>query len=235
MTDEARLAFRPRRGTQRAEPGDVALGLSVARDGLLYVPDTAEPGAPVMVLLHGAGGSGRRELRAVVAAADRYGVVIVAPDSRGATWDVIVAGGFGDDPPFIDRALDAAADRCDADFGHLAAAGISDGASYALSLGLSNGDLFEAVLAFSPGFLSPGTLIGRPRVFVSHGTEDTVLPIDVCSRRIVPALRTAGYEVAFREFEGGHTVPPSVADDGVGWWVKGPAEGDAGESVRSRD
>jgi len=215
-----RLAFRARRGAGPApEVGDVPLGLEPARDGLLYVPETAEPGGPVMVLFHGAGGSARRELRFIVAAADRYGVVVVAPDSRAVTWDVIVLGGFASDVAFVDRALDAAVGRCDADFTHLAAAGVSDGASYALSLGLANGDIFEAVLAFSPGFVHPAPLVGTPRVFVSHGTSDPVLPIDSCGRPIAAALVKAGYEVVFREFDGGHTVPPAVADEGVRWWL----------------
>ena len=214
-----RLAFRPRPGTGEGEPGDAPLGLEAGRDGLLYIPDTATAGAPVLVFFHGAGGSGRRELRVVVAAADRYGVVVVAPDSRGPTWDVIVAGGFADDPPFIDRALDAAAARCDADFGRLAAGGVSDGASYALSIGLTNGDVFGALIAFSPGFLTPGVLVGRPPVYVSHGISDPILPIDGTSRRLVPALRNAGYDVTYREFDGGHTVPPTVADEGLRWWV----------------
>ena len=214
-----RLTFRARRGETRSPSGDFPLGVEAGWDGVLYVPDTAEPGAPVMVLFHGAGGSGRRELRAVVAAADRYGVVVVAPDSRAVTWDIIVLGGFGNDPAFIDRALSAAADRCDADFGRVAAAGISDGASYALSLGLGNGDVFEAVLAFSPGFVHPVHPAGRPRVFVSHGVADTVLPIDACGRAVVGLLRQAGYDVTFREFDGGHTLPPVVADQAVAWWL----------------
>jgi len=216
---DGRLAFRGGRGTTRGEPGDAPLDLSPGRDGLLYVPDSAEPGAPVMVFFHGAGGSGRRELRAIVAAADRYGVVVVLPDSRGPTWDVIVAGGFADDPPFIDRALARAAERCDADFGRLAAGGVSDGASYALSIGLTNGDVFGAVVAFSPGFLAPGELVGRPPVFISHGTEDPILPIDACSRQIVTLLGAAEYPVTYREFAGGHTVPPAIADEGLAWWL----------------
>jgi phospholipase/carboxylesterase len=193
------------------------------RDGLLYVPDTAVAGGPALVFFHGAGGTGRRELRVVMAAADRYGVVVLAPDSRGPTWDVIVAGGFAGDPPFIDRALDAATGRCDADFGRLAAGGVSDGASYALSIGLTNGDLFEAVIAFSPGFLAVAELVGRPPVFVSHGVADPILPIDGCSRRIVPLLEEAGYDVTYREFDGGHTVPPTISDEAIRWWVGSPA------------
>jgi len=215
-----RLAFRPRRGTGEPEPGDWPLGLEPVRDGVLYVPETAERGAPVMLLFHGAGGSGRRELRAVVGAADRYGVVVVAPDSRAVTWDVIVLGGFASDVPSVDRALDAVADRTDADLTNLAVAGISDGASYALSLGLANGDLFSAVIAFSPGFVHRVATVGTPRVFVSHGVADTVLPIDRCGRAVVALLREGGYDVTFREFDGGHTVPPAVADEAVRWWLQ---------------
>jgi phospholipase/carboxylesterase len=212
----ARLRFRPRpaRPSPRGHDGgrDEALGLGEDRDGLLYVPDTAEPGAPVLVFLHGASGSGRRHLRAVLAAADRYGVVLVAPDSRHpATWDLIAEGRFGPDVAFLDRVLDAVADGpdLDVDLDRLAVGGVSDGASYALAL--------------SPGFLVVPAPIGRPRVFVSHGNADPVLPIDACSRSFVPALREAGYDVRFDEFEGGHTVPPPVSDGAVRWWLGAPA------------
>ena len=32
-------------------------------------------------------------------------------------------------------------------------------------------------------------------------------------------LRQAGYVVQLDLFDGGHTVPPPVADAGVGWWL----------------
>jgi phospholipase/carboxylesterase len=224
----ARLRFRPRRAAGAGSgPGadggwEEPLGLGVERDGLVYVPDTAESGAPVLVFLHGATGSGRGHLRAVLAAADRYGVVLVAPDSRHPmTWDLIAEGRFGPDVAFLDEALDAVATRpgLDVDLGRLAVGGVSDGASYALALGLCNGDVFPTVLAFSPGFLVAPDLVGRPRLFVSHGTDDRVLPIDSCSRSFVPELVAAGYEVRYDEFDGGHTVPAPVSDRAVGWWV----------------
>lgn len=203
------------------------LGVGDDRDGLLYVPDTAEPGAAVLVFLHGATGSGRSHARAVLAAADRYGVVLVAPDSRNLTsWDLIADGRIGPDVAFLDRVLDGLADRIGLDVAadRLAIGGVSDGASYALTLGLSNGDLFPTVLAFSPGFLAVEEPVGRPRVFVSHGTADPVLPIDRCSRSFVPLLRGAGYDVRFDEFDGGHTVPPPVADRALAWWLDGSAD-----------
>jgi phospholipase/carboxylesterase len=162
-------------------------------------------------------------MRAVLAAVDRYGVILVAPDSRlGGTWDLIVHSRFGPDVAFLDQVLDAVVDRVDADTDRLALGGVSDGASYALSVGLSNGDVFSTVLAFSPGFLAVPETVGRPRVFVSHGTADPILPIDGCSRSFVPVLRDAGYEVMFSEFEGGHTVPPEISDQGIRWWLDRP-------------
>jgi phospholipase/carboxylesterase len=229
--EAARLRFR-RRAASPSQPGfdggrEEPLGLAVERDGLLYVPDGAEPGAPVLVFLHGATGTGRRHLRAVLAAADRYGVVLVAPDSRhSGTWDLIAERRFGPDVAFLDQVLDALVGKLDVDVdtSRLAIGGVSDGASYALALGLSNGDVFSTVLAFSPGFLVVPGAIGRPRVFVSHGTADAILPIDACSRSFVPVLRQAGYDVEYHEFDGGHTVPPPVSDAGLRWWLD--ADGD---------
>ena len=88
---------------------------------------------------------------------------------------------------------------------------------YALSLGLINGDLFRRIAAFSPGFIVHSSHHGKPEVFVSHGTADPILPIDRCSRVIVPALRRRGYEVTFREFEGGHEVPQEIAREAITW------------------
>jgi phospholipase/carboxylesterase len=222
--ERGRLSFEVRESTGEGGERDEDLGLSddTGRDGILYVPETAEANAPLMVWLHGATGSGRGHLRAVLAAADRYGVILVAPDSRHhITWDLIAQRGFGPDIAFLDRVLDAVVDRVDGDTSRMAVGGVSDGATYALSIGLSNGDVFTNVVAFSPGFLAVAQSEGQPRVFVSHGTRDEILPIDACSRTLVPHLRQAGYDVTFREFDGGHTVPPPIADEGLSWWING--------------
>src|SRR5918995_1728328 len=59
--------------------GDQPLGLDAPGDGVLYVPEPAEPGVPLLIFLHGAMGAGHAHLRAVLAAVDRYGVILVAP------------------------------------------------------------------------------------------------------------------------------------------------------------
>ena len=78
---------------------------------------------------------------------------------------------------------------------------------------------FTHVLAFSPGFLAPAERVGSPRIFVSHGTRDGWLPIERCSRRIVPQLERAGYEVRYREIDGGHVVPPEIGREAADWFT----------------
>jgi predicted esterase len=148
--------------------------------------------------------------------ADEIGLLLLAPASRRRTWDGI-RGGYGPDVACIDEALTHVFSRYAVDPLHIAAEGFSDGASYALSLGLANGDLFTHIVAFSPGFVAQGLTEGRPEIYVAHGNRDEILPVDICSHRLVPQLRAGGYEVRYREFAGGHTVPPEIARDAGGW------------------
>ncbi|MFL5578571.1 MAG: alpha/beta hydrolase [Gemmatimonadaceae bacterium] len=215
----SRLLARP--GPPRAAPppaGTSSLGLAAGRDASIHLPAgyRADSPAPLVLLLHGAGGSARGGLAPLLPFADDAGLVLLAPDSRGTTWDFL-RGAYGPDVAFIDRALAWTFARLAVDPARLAIGGFSDGASYALSLGLTNGDLFARVVAFSPCVLAPTAYRGRPRVFVSHGTSDEVLPIDACSRAIVPALRRTGYDVTYREFDGPHTVPAEIARAAVDW------------------
>ncbi len=151
--------------------------------------------------------------------ADRAGLIVLAPKSRGRSWDG-VGGAYGRDVAAIDGHLRRVFTRYAVDPRAVYIGGFSDGASYALSLGLTNGDLFKAVVAFSPGFASPVQLRRRPPIFVSHGTADPILPIDGTSRRLVPELRRNGYRVTYREFRGTHWVPPAIARAAVSWLQK---------------
>ncbi|MFN7145025.1 MAG: alpha/beta hydrolase [Myxococcota bacterium] len=213
-----RLASRVHAPRHQGSPGRVALGVTAERDTLAIVPPTYRPDhpAPLLVVLHGAGGDGRSALGLLEHVADRTGAIVLAPSSRDRTWDIIV-GHVGSDVALLDRSLAETFDRWVVDPAHVVLAGFSDGASYALTIGLANGSLFRNVLALSPGFCAPPSHDGRPRVFVSHGVNDTVLPIRTCSRRLVPQLRTQGYDVTYVEFQDGHVVPPDVIDRALGW------------------
>lgn len=184
---------------------------------LAYVPPPAVgPPWRLVLLLHGAGGSARQGLDLLLPVADEHRLLLLAPKSRAATWDLVLDG-FGSDVRRIDRVLEEILDSYPV--AGLAIGGFSDGASYALSLGLTNGDLFEELLAFSPGFAAPLVVHGQPRVFVSHGTQDAVLPVAACSRRLVPRLRALDYQVTYEEFPGGHEVPRSIVNQASSWLV----------------
>ncbi|MGY2085751.1 alpha/beta hydrolase [Blastococcus sp. SYSU DS0539] len=216
---EARPAAPP--PSDRPEPGTRPLGLASSGDPLLHVPTGTGAGRlPLVVSLHGAGGDAEAGLALLRPVADEHGLVVLAPASRGPTWDA-VGGSYGPDAELIDRALAEVFGTVPVDPGRIAVAGFSDGASYALGLGLANGELFSRIVAFSPGFVPPAARSGDPAVFVSHGVDDEVLPIDRTSRRIVPALEDDGYDVTYREFPGGHAVPPEVVREAVGWLVAG--------------
>ena len=218
------------RGRLRARPsgtgGEAPVGLRPLElggsGGYLYVPAGYRSGhpAPLAVLLHGAGEDARDGLALLRQQADEARLILVALSSQGPTWDLILGRGrYGRDVAAIDEALERTFSAYAVDPGRIAVGGYSDGASYALSLGISNGDLFGHVLAFSPGFMAPAGRVGSPRFFVSHGTQDGWLPIDRTSRRLVPELEGAGYEVRYREFDGPHVVPPGIASEGVGWFT----------------
>jgi phospholipase/carboxylesterase len=223
---EGRIRARPAAGASSgvAPIGLRLLKLDAANDCYLYVPPGYRSGhpAPLALLLHGAGEDARDGLALLRGQADEAGLILFALCSQGPTWDLVLRRGrYGPDIGAIDRALEQVFSLCTVDPSRVAVGGYSDGASYALALGITNGDLFTHVLAFSPGFLAPTGHEGMPRIFVSHGTSDGWLPIDRCSRRIVPQLERAGYEVHYREFEGGHVVPPEIGREATDWIAAG--------------
>ena len=206
--EQGRLAARPR-PPGVAAPWPLPAGLHPMGEAMLRVP--ASPGAgplPLILMLHGAGGDPARALRRIEPIAEA--ALVLLPKSLGATWDVL-AGGYGPDVARIDAALAEVFAAWPVDPARVAAAGFSDGASYALSLALMNGALFTHALALSPGFAAPLHVEGKPRLFLSHGTEDRVLSIDLCSRRLAPKLERAGYPLTYLEFSGGHEVPEAIA------------------------
>ena len=209
--------------TAQAPKGLQWLHLDAKRDALLYVPvgyNSAQP-APLAVMLHGAGGNAQHGMSLLQPVADAFGLLLLAPHARGGTWDIIERERFGVDVLFITQALQQVLDQYAVAVNKLAIGGFSDGASYALSLGLLNGRLFTHVLSFSPGFYHAPEPQGKPLIYILHGTQDGILPINYCSRRIVPRLQKQNYAVMYHEFEGEHVLPDAVRKEAVEWFLNG--------------
>jgi predicted esterase len=193
------------------------LGLNRDRDAILQLPKPSSTAPlPLLIFLHGATQTAEDMFWYLDSAPDETGVAILAPNARETTWDAITDG-FGPDVQFLNSALQRVFEMVAIDPARVAIGGFSDGATYAISLGLINGDLFKRVAAFSPGFVIDGALQGKPSLFISHGTRDQILPIDRCGRHIAADLKSRGYEVLFREFEGRHEIPKDVMLEGLRW------------------
>lgn len=218
-----RLTARPNKNPLKEMPteGVQPLKLSDQKDGLIYVPKSYNKNRPasIAVMLHGAGAKPDQGL-SLLKFADDKNIIIIAPASRASTWDIMANGSFNTDVIFIDQALTLAFNKFAIDPLQVAIGGFSDGASYALCIGLSNGDLFTNIIAFSPGFVHTIEMKGKPAIFISHGVKDHILPVDRCSRRITPQLQRQGYQVDYREFQGAHEIPAGISKSSVEWFIE---------------
>ena len=217
------ITAQPSAPTMTPVVGWSELGLETSRDGRLYVPPSYTPGTParLLVLLHGAGGSGQAWQSNTVLKtwADEHGIVILAPDSRFPTWDVIVTGEYDEDVAFLNRALLHTFARVAVDPTKIAIAGFSDGASEAIGIGVANAGLFRKIMAFSPGMAVTPFTRGNPAVFASAGDEDTSIFLRLRDV-IVPNLRSNGMVVTFLPFQGGHVLPDGVIQEAMQWLLE---------------
>lgn len=218
--EDMTVTARPGTPTANVAIGFTPLGIGTTRDGFIYVPPSYQPTVPMplLVLLHG-DGRGASDWNAMQSLFDALGMLIVAPDSRAPTWDLVNGGLYGPDVAFLNSALTMAFTRCNVDATRVGIGGFSDGASEALGLGIANGDLFSAIIAFSPGKLYGPFRRGEPRLFVAHGTEDDLFPFLTTKNSIVVALRLVFPSVQFLEYTGGHTLTTSVAQQAFSWFV----------------
>lgn len=217
-----RLTFDPAEPVaERLPAGRHLLGISAQRDAVLFVPHGIEDAVqvPLWVMFHGAGGFPEKVLPFFEPHAELGKFLILAPHSLYPTWDIVI-GGHGPDLERLQRALVAVHAHFRIDREHRAFAGFSDGASYALSVGITNGDLASHVIAFSGGFMSIFSQQGAPHVFIAHGIADEQLPIDSSGRANAARLRAAGYDVTAVEFNGPHAIQPPIVAMAVEFFLK---------------
>jgi predicted esterase len=151
---------------------------------------------PLLVVLHGTGGTGRGIARPWKRAAAQLGVIIVAPDalrpvrgSSGYSWV------FRDEAEWLVlRTIDEARERWR--IGPVILAGFSQGANIALMLGQSHPDRFDAVIPvcghYEADVAELPTAGPRPRWCLLTGEYDRAAPTYVAAER---AFRGVGMTV----------------------------------------
>mgnify|MGYP003295978005 CR=1 FL=1 len=205
--------------------------LTLAGGAYAYLPKglTGAP-MPVLVALHGAGGQASEVLEAYRADADARGFILVIPQSKGPTWDMIedlkgrlgaemnVQPRYGKDLKALDQSLADLFGRVAVDPARVGVMGFSDGATYAVSVGTANPKLFHTVIAYSPGPAFPTRFDPTQRIFISHAEEDPILPYSV-TRGMVAKMRVKHMPLEFESFHGGHEVPKDIHAKAVDYFM----------------
>jgi polyhydroxybutyrate depolymerase len=141
---------------------------------------------PVLVALHGGGGSGLRfaEATGLATAASTRGYIVLAPDALGANWNdgrPQLAAGI-DDVGFIRSMLAHLRRRVSVDPARIFAAGASNGGLMSFRLACEGGNTFRAV---APVIANMGTELirhcrpgGNLSLFMIPGTADRLMPYE---------------------------------------------------------
>lgn len=208
-----RVAVREVEPRDEAAPtGRVEVENGPAR-GHLLTPETIDPDRryPLVTVLHGAGRQDELLAKGLRDEPDRRGALFFVPRSVQPTWDLI-AGGPRVDLDFLEYAWDLIQRRYPIDFDRQVLMGYSDGASYALSIGLANPERFAALVAWAAGFVvvdptrfDPAA--PKPRVYLEYGSHDELFPFEQVALPMRARLEAAGCDVTFSVDEGGRHWP----------------------------
>ena len=135
----------PEARDEESPTGFVQIEQGAAR-GVLLTPDEIDPARsyPLITVLHGAGRQDEMLVKACRGEPERRQALFFVPRSVAPTWDLITGNGRAD-LDFLHYAYDLIYRRYPVAANAQCLIGYSDGASYALSLGLSNPGFFSAL------------------------------------------------------------------------------------------
>jgi poly(3-hydroxybutyrate) depolymerase len=226
-----RIEHKPMELRDEASPtGHVSIERGESR-AVLLTPGEIDPAKryPLITVLHGAGRQDEMLVKACRDQPEQRDALFLVPRSLLPTWDLI-ASPERPDLDFLEYAYDLIYRRYPVDAGRQALLGYSDGASYALSVGLSNPHLFRAVMGWAAGFIALDRTFNvdadpRPSVLLEYGTHDELFPFERVAVPMRDNLRKAGYTVEFRVDQGGRHWPSAdFLPEALDWFFSEPWE-----------
>ena len=204
------LAVLPAESSAQSPSSSTAHIVRLQPKSYAYVFHRIDHPAPLIVLLHGAGGDARSFLNEFRKDADARGLILLSIQSAGRTWGQRKPNDGEPDVANIKAAIANLRATISIDPARTTIVGFSDGASYALSIGMAYPDLFGTIVAFSPGYaFAPSDLDTEQRIFIAHSRRDPVLPAEN-TRRMVEELKHAGFAPEVHWFNGGHEIDPQL-------------------------
>jgi len=195
-----------------------------ARGGYsLYVPEAYNEGRawPLIVALHGGYSHGRDFLWTWLREARSRGYFLLSPTSTGRTWSI---GLIEPDAQPLLKSLDILKSEYRIDLSRILLTGMSDGATFALGMGLREAMPFSAIAPVS-GVLPPVDLSQArgKRIYWVHGEQDWMFPVG----RAVHAcrqLKDAGADVALTVVHDlSHAYPREQNSGILRWFDPDPA------------
>jgi phospholipase/carboxylesterase len=192
---------------------------------VLLTPAEIDPDKryPLFTVLHGAGRQNEMLVKACRNEPDRRDAFFLVPRSIEPTWDLLV-GGERNDLDFLEYAYDLIYRRYPIDPARQVLIGYSDGASYGLSLAISNPGIFDAALCWAAGFaMYDGSRVkpedAKPSVYLEYGTHDEIFSFEQVAKPMHQNLASAGYRVEFSVDEGGRHWPSgSFQPEALDWY-----------------
>lgn len=163
----------------------VLVSEGVEREYLLFTPSRPVDPAPLLVVLHGRGGSGQAMagMTGLNELAERDGAFVVYPEGLERQWNYLtgIGGNTGtNDVRFLEDLVEILAARFPVDRSRIAVAGFSNGGFMAQRLACEPSTPFTAFAAVAaaafggmPGICSSA---GPRSVLLIHGTDDGVVP-----------------------------------------------------------
>jgi predicted esterase len=190
----------------------------------LYVPAGAKAGDsyPLMVILHGMGGSGSNTIPQWVDRLAEDFIILCPSYPMGAWWA----------QPAEDLVLQLIQEvqaKYPVDPNRIFLSGLSNGAIGAYMIGMFYPDLFAGIIPIASG-ITPRYMhflvnLKNTPIYIIQGVHDPVFPIQL-TRRVHQILRDMKYPVTYREHEekgsahGGHFLPINEVLPLVHWMKK---------------
>ena len=188
-----------------------------------YIPENKSQKAslPLIVALHGSSGHGADFLWNWLKEARSRGFLLLCPTSSEQTWSL---ENVWEDLFKILTAIDNLSGISSINSEKILITGMSDGATFSMLAGLRKSTPFthiapfSGIMPFSLAKMSDDTLATDRPVFLVHGTEDKIFPVETAFLT-KSELETAKVEVVLKTKNGlGHTYARNEHDSLLNWF-----------------